>query len=98
MLREIRVSYLTSCLLTVLGWTILSGCASESGLQKKTFSKAERARMLVEIANGALLEGDPTGALQNLAHAEQLDSTLPELHHSKAVAYFTKRNLNLAIE
>jgi Tfp pilus assembly protein PilF len=53
--------------------------------------------MLVEIANGALVEGDPTGALQNLAQAEQIDDDLPELHHSKALAYFAKHDLNSAL-
>jgi Tfp pilus assembly protein PilF len=54
--------------------------------------------MLVEVANGALVEGDPTGALQNLARAELEDSTLPELYHTRALAYHSKHDLKAAIE
>jgi Tfp pilus assembly protein PilF len=77
----------------VVVWT---GCATQAPHHKE-LSKTERARMLVEVGNGALVEGDPTGALQNLARAEQEDASLPELHHSKALAYYAKRDLSAAI-
>jgi Tfp pilus assembly protein PilF len=53
--------------------------------------------MLVEVGNGALVEGDPTGALQSFAMAEEEDSRIPELHHSRALAYFAKHDLENAI-
>jgi len=54
--------------------------------------------MLIEIANGSLLEGDPTGALQTLAEAERDDPSLPELYHSRALAFFGKHDLSSAIK
>ena len=72
------------------------GCATPAPETKK-LTKTERARLLVEIANGALVEGDPTGALQSLSSAEQEDGRLPELHHSKALAYFQKHDLPQAL-
>lgn len=73
------------------------GCASSSP-PTKTYTHTERARMLVEIANGSLIEGDPTGALQSLVRAEEEDANLPELYHSKALAFFAKHDLDSAIK
>ncbi len=70
---------------------------SSDAEKRKPISSAERARKLVEIANGALVEGDPTGALANLMQAEHEDATLPELHHSKALVFFVKKDLPAAI-
>ncbi len=58
----------------------------------KTLSPTQRAKLIVQVANGALLEGDPTGALQHLAKAEESDPNLPELHHTKALAYHAKHD------
>ena len=77
--------------------TLFFGCASTSPSGKK-MTAADRSRVFVEIANGALAEGDPTGALQNLARAEVEDSQLPELHHSKALAYYAKHNIEAATD
>ena len=54
--------------------------------------------MLVDIGNGALLEGDPIGALQSLNQAETQDHQLPELHHSKALAYYARKDLASAVQ
>jgi Tfp pilus assembly protein PilF len=53
--------------------------------------------MLIEIANSAIIEGDAIGALENLMRAEKEDSELPELYHSKALAFFMKKDLQSAI-
>lgn len=74
---------------------VITGC-STSVNQKSELSRKDRARMLIQIANGALLERDSTGALQYLQQAEQQDSNLPELYHSKAIAFYSKNNLELA--
>ncbi len=79
-------------------WIALPGCATPSSKKSNEMSRTDRARMLIEVANGALAEGDPTGALQNLTEAERIDNSLPELYHSFAVAYLNKHNLPLAIE
>lgn len=71
-------------------------CSSEP--TRKQSSKSDHARMYLEIANAALLEGDPTGALQQIAKAEAEDPNLPDLWHSKGLAYVEKRDLPTAIE
>ncbi len=83
-----------ACLIFGLG--LISGCASEKR-KANELSRADRARMLIEVGNGALLEGDPTGALQALTEAESVEPALPELHHSFALAYFRKHDLKRAI-
>ncbi len=73
------------------------GCAMGGGGYKKEYTRTERARMLIQIANGALVEGDPTGALNHLVQAEREDSSLPELYHSRALAYYAKHDLSNAL-
>lgn len=73
------------------------GCASKSTSHKQ-LSKADRARLYIEIANGEILQGNPTVALQNLVKAEAEDPTLPELYHSKSLAFYAKHDLNRAIQ
>lgn len=72
------------------------GCSTPS--EQKNLSKAERAHLLVEIAGGALKEGDIVGSLQHLAAAEELDSSIPELHHTKGLAYHAKGEQEIAIQ
>jgi Tfp pilus assembly protein PilF len=74
-----------------------SGCA-EAPVKKRELTSTEKARLQVEIANGALVEGDPTGALQSLALAESEDPNLPELHHSRAIALYSKKDIPHAID
>lgn len=57
----------------------------------------ERAQRLVHVADGAVREGDPTGALQFLQEAESHDATLPELHHVRALALVQKHEYAAAI-
>jgi type IV pilus assembly protein PilF len=85
-----------------IGLTVgMAGCANSKNVReskKKEPSATETARMYIEIANGALLEGDATGALENLFRAEKIDSKLPELYHSEALAYYMKHDLPIAVE
>jgi Tfp pilus assembly protein PilF len=74
---------------------LVSGCASTP--QKKEMSKRERAQRLVQVADGAVKENDPTGALQYLQEAETYDATLPELHHVRALALIQKHEYPAAI-
>src|SRR4051812_6980490 len=64
---------------------LFAGCASDTAA-RKALSDAERAMLLVEVANGALTESDWTGALQLLAQAETLDNRMPSLYHTRAIA------------
>ena len=67
-------------------------------MPKKEITAKERAQLILDVANGALVEGDGTGALQLLVQVQALDSTLPGLHHSKALAYHLKGDNESAIE
>ncbi len=78
--------------LAVLGFA--TGCSTPA---KRELSSQDRARLHVEIANGALLEGDPTGALQSLARAEAEDPRIPELHHSRSLAFAARKERAAAI-
>lgn len=83
--------------LGLISAALLTGCSTGTESGKREYTRTERARMLVDIANGALLDGDPTGALQNLARAELEDASLPELYHSRALAYSVKHDSDKAI-
>lgn len=74
---------------------VASACASGG----KSGSRAsDKARIYLEAAAAAKVEGDLTGALQYLNEAEQLDDTLPEMHHLKAIVLNQKRERALAIQ
>ncbi len=90
-LRVTSVSTTVGFFVLVLGAAFaLGGCAHTS--PKKELTKTERARIYVEMANGLLDEGDPTSALENLFRAEAEDPKLPEIHHSKALVFFARKN------
>ncbi|MGZ3709423.1 MAG: tetratricopeptide repeat protein, partial [Bdellovibrionota bacterium] len=73
-----------------LMWLVAAtGCA---GSKSRHQTKTDRARDLIDIANGALMEGDPTSALIALLQAEKDDKNLPELHHSKALVFYVKQD------
>lgn len=76
---------------------LIAGCASSQSKKEKELTQTERAQALLQIANGALKEGDPTGALQSLIEAEKLAPNSAEVYHSKALAYYFKRDLPTAL-
>ncbi|MBI2712670.1 MAG: tetratricopeptide repeat protein [Bdellovibrio sp.] len=74
------------------------GCSTTEVVNEhRNYTNTEKARMVVEIANGALAEGDPVGALQHLVRAEAFDNEIPELYHSKALAFFMRQDLDNAL-
>lgn len=81
--------------IVVVAFGLVTGCSTST--KKKELTRKERAVLLTQVANGALLEGDPTGALQNLRVAEEYDATLPEIFHSRALAFEAKGDLNQAL-
>ncbi|MGK5089234.1 tetratricopeptide repeat protein [Bdellovibrionota bacterium FG-2] len=85
------------CFSVFLALALACGACSHAPT-KKELSKTERARILVEMANGLLDEGDPTSALESLIRAESEDPKLPEIHHSKALAFFARKNLAEALK
>ena len=74
---------------------VASACASGG---KSKASADEKARVYLEAAAAAKAEGDLTGALQYLNDAEQLDDSIPELHHLKAIVLNQKHERALAIQ
>jgi Tfp pilus assembly protein PilF len=98
-IREVGQCLVRYSTLAFLGAAIgisasMTGCATAS---KHEMSSQDRARTLLVAAAGSLSEHDPTGALQTLVEAEEIDNTLPELYHLRALAFYAKHNLNLAI-
>jgi Tfp pilus assembly protein PilF len=93
-LRTLFIGSLCGAL--VLGLGACSSAQRSPGSRKEP-TRTERARMLIEIANSALIEGDAIGALENLLKAEKEDPKLPELFHSKALAYYLKHDVPTAI-
>jgi Tfp pilus assembly protein PilF len=78
----------------VLSGLLGSGCSTNT---TSSISQEDRADMYLNLAVGALREGDSTGALQSVMTAEQLGLQSTELFHTKALAYYYKRDLNSAL-
>jgi Tfp pilus assembly protein PilF len=73
---------------------LLTNCASN---KPSPLSKEDRAELYLSLAIGALQEGDSTGALQSVLTAEQNGLKSAELFHTKALAYYFKRDLENAL-
>lgn len=93
--RSILTQSLVSLALAAIGASCATGGSGESG--RKPPSSTERAQLLLQAANASLGEGDATGALQNLLEAEKYDPTVPGIHHSKAIAFYAKHDLQTAL-
>ncbi|MBL7717020.1 MAG: tetratricopeptide repeat protein [Bdellovibrionales bacterium] len=70
-----------------------AGCA---GKKSKELTKTESARMILDIAAGAINEKDPTDALEKIQFAESLDPSLPEIPFLKSLAFEQKNDLSRA--
>jgi type IV pilus assembly protein PilF len=57
----------------------------------------ERAQLMVEAANGSLIEGDPIGALQFLTQAEKVDPNFAPIYHAKALAFASRKDFAQAL-
>jgi type IV pilus biogenesis/stability protein PilW len=84
----------------LIGWALLTACASspapgEVGPKK---SPRERAQLLIEAANGSLIENDPIGALQFLERAEALDPAYGPIYHAKALAFAARKDFPQALK
>lgn len=88
----------TGVLLLVLAF---SGCASSRSRSGNQFGEMkpprERAQLLVEAANGSLVENDPIGSLQLLEQAEALDPKYGPIYHAKALAYSVRKDFPSAL-
>jgi Tfp pilus assembly protein PilF len=72
---------------------LFQGCASIQSVKR---DPAVEAQNWVALAEAALNDQDPTGALQALARAEALSSDLASVHHLRALAFLSKSDLNTA--
>jgi type IV pilus assembly protein PilF len=75
---------------------ILSACAT-SHKKKAELTDAQRARLLLQVADGALIENDPTAALEACIQAEAVDPTIPEIYNTKALAFYAKNDFQSAL-
>lgn len=66
-----------------------------TGIEKKP--PEERAKLMVEAANAAMIEGDPIGALQYLKTAEEIAPRLSSVYHAKALAFNMRKDLPQAL-
>ena len=89
-----RPTFMIQALLGALFLMSLYGCASSG---KKQLTTEEKVKLLVDIGNSSLIDGDPTGALESLKQAEAIDDSLPELSHSLALTFYLKRDLKTAL-
>ncbi len=63
----------------------------------KNLTSEQRAAMIVDSAEGAINEGDPTGALHVLLEAEKLAPNMPRLHLARGLAMYAKKDITAAI-
>lgn len=87
----------TRALQLTVGLLIAAGLAACATNSAERLSDHDRALTLIQAADGALVEKDPTGALQYLKEAERYDPDIAELYHSQALAYYQKNDLESAI-
>jgi Tfp pilus assembly protein PilF len=83
---------LNSILLLV--FFLLSACSSNP---TTPLTAEDKAKIYLESAMTSLNEGDPTGALQFLKNASDLQPNKPETHYLLTLAYFQKHESGLAI-
>lgn len=63
----------------------------------KNLTQEQRATLIVDSAEGAINEGDPTGALHVLLEAEKLAPDMPRLHLARALAMYAKNDTASAV-
>ncbi len=73
----------------------LTACATTG---TKHISSEEKAALYINAANGALADGQPVTALQDLAEAEKIEPKMPDIHHMRALVYVAKGDPLQAIE
>ena len=94
------MGFLKSTLLLTLVSTLslTLGCATPHKKTEKPLSDKDRVPLLLDVAAANLTEGDPTGALQNLDQAREINDSVPEEQYLYALAYYQKHEIKLATE
>jgi Tfp pilus assembly protein PilF len=75
---------------------LLVACATAKPKQEVT--PEQHARLLLNVANASLIENDPVQAMEALAQAEAVDPNLPEIYHTRGLAYYNRGDVNSALE
>lgn len=91
----IRILGPLAIFLTIAGCSSTPKQSSQYGALKPP---RERAQLLIEAANGSLMENDPIGALQFLQRAEELDPKYAPIYHAKALAYSVRKDFPTALQ
>jgi Tfp pilus assembly protein PilF len=91
------VNNLSNALVTLTALFVLSACATSHPKKSPELTQLQRARLLIQVADGALIENDPTAALEALIQAEAADPSLPEIYHSRALAFYAKNDFQTAL-
>lgn len=79
---------------------LLMSCSSAEKSSDSDTAKTtrHRAQLLIEAANGSMMENDPIGALQFLERAEGLDANYAPIYHAKALAFSMRKDFPRALE
>jgi Tfp pilus assembly protein PilF len=80
----------------LLSGFLVVACATSR--PKPKVSPEEHARLLLNVANAALIENDPSEAMEALAQAEAVDPDLPEIYHTRGLAYYNRGDIPAALE
>jgi tetratricopeptide (TPR) repeat protein len=80
----------------LLSGLLVVACATSK--PKPSTTPEQHARLLLNVANAALVENDPTEAMEALAQAEAVDPDLPEIYHTRGLALYNRGNIQGALE
>jgi Tfp pilus assembly protein PilF len=72
----------------------LTACATSG---TRGLSSEEKAALYINAAAGAMSDGQPVTALQDLAQAEKIAPKMPEIFHTRALVYVKKGEFPQAI-
>ncbi len=89
-LSRLAAGVALACVSTVM----TPGCAGPKEVER---TPLERATSHLEVGNSALMDGDLPLAISHLIQAEKIDPTIPQIHHSKALAFYAKGDLETAL-
>ncbi|MCM2323718.1 MAG: hypothetical protein NDJ90_10705 [Oligoflexia bacterium] len=86
-----------SAKLLLVAFALMASCASGTKTAKEQ-TPSDRGQLYYQMGASALIEGDATGALENLFEAKRLGLETPELHHALALAFHAKGEAQTALE
>ncbi len=88
---------LASLLIPLFLFGSCSSTPKTSSTEEIKGTPREKAAILVEAANGSMIEKDPIGALQYLKTAEGYDPNYAPIYHAKALAFHMRKDYARAL-